>query len=458
MANSYSNKTLGTPTNSKKFTFSAWVKKCSNKSGGHYLLDTIGQSAGSENPIAFDGDQKFRVGEYTGSNVYNYRSSAQFRDLNGWYHCVVQGDSTQNTASDRVKLYVNNQLLTSDTNEYPSQDYDFKFNVSGNVVYVGRGISNSGRNLDGYMAHVAFVDGSVVAPTVFGETDSTSGVWKFRPPSGVTWGNNGFHLKFENSGNLGLDSANSNNFTVTGDLKQSISTPSNNYNTLNQLDTGYASSTLLNLANGATTTMNTSGFGDYGVRTNFAVSKGKWYWECKNAAINGNGGNTMGLLKTSKRLVINLMSGSPTAGVYGIQRYSDSSINIHTNGSIASQNTAMFGGGFTTSDIIGFALDMDNGKLYISKNGAYKDSSGNTGNPATQAYPTFTGLSTGEFYSFYSEMRMNNDNGLQVNFGEGRFGTTAISSAGSNGNGALFEYDVPSGFYALNTKNINTYG
>ena len=125
MANSYLNRTLGTPTNSKKFTFSAWVKKSNNKSGGHYLLDTVGQSAGSENPIAFDGDQKFRVGEYTGSNVYNYRSNAQFRDVNGWYHCVVQGDSTQSTASDRVKLYVNNQLLTSDTNEYPSQDYDF---------------------------------------------------------------------------------------------------------------------------------------------------------------------------------------------------------------------------------------------------------------------------------------------------------------------------------------------
>ena len=458
MANSYLNRTLGTPTNSKKFTFSAWVKKSSNKSGGHYLLDTVGQSAGSENPIAFDGDQKFRVGEYTGSNVYNYRSNARFRDTNAWYHCVVQGDSTQSTASDRVKLYVNNELLTSDTNEYPSQNYDFKFNVSGNVIYVGRGISNSGRNMDGYMPHVAFVDGSVVAPTVFGETDSTSGMWKFRPPSGITWGNNGYHLKFENSGNLGLDSSGEgNNFTVNGDLKQSISTPSNIYNTLNILDSGYANATELNTANGGTTTMNTSGFGDYGVRTNLAVSKGKWYWECKNAAINGGGGNTMGLLKTSKRLVINLMSGSPVAGVYGIQRYSDSSINIHTNGSIAAQNTAMFGG-ITTSDIIGFALDMDNGKLYLSKNGSFKDSSGNTGNPATQAYPTFTGLSTGEFYSFYTEMRMNNDNGLQVNFGEGRFGTTAISSAGSNGNGALFEYDVPSGFYALNTKNINTYG
>ena len=66
MANSYLNRTLGTPTNSKKFTFSAWIKKSSNKSGGHYILDTVGHLLNSENPIAFDGDQKFRVGEYTG--------------------------------------------------------------------------------------------------------------------------------------------------------------------------------------------------------------------------------------------------------------------------------------------------------------------------------------------------------------------------------------------------------
>ena len=115
-------------------------------------------------------------------------------------------------------------------------------------------------------------------------------------------------------------------------------------------------------------------------------------------------------------------------------------------------------GGITTSDVISFALDMDNGKLYLAKNGAFKDSSGNTGNPATAAYPTFTGIDSGEYYGFYSELRMNNDNGLQVNFGNGFFGTTAISSAGNNGNGSLFEYDVPSGYYALNTKNINTYG
>ena len=447
MANSYLNKTLGTPTNSKKFTFSAWVKKSSNKSGGHYLLDTVGQSSGSENPIAFDGDQKFRVGEYTGSNVYNYRSNAQFRDLSGWYHCVVQGDSTQNTASDRIKLYVNNQLLTSDTNEYPTQDYDFKFNVSGNVIYVGRGISNSGRNLDGYMAHVAFVDGSVVAPTVFGETDSTSGIWKFKSPSGVTWGNNGYHLKFENSGNLGLDSANSNNFTVTGDLKQSLDTPSNVYPTANRLTLSASQFTLINgnlSINGNSSNAWRSLYGTLG------VSSGKWYWEVKVDAINSSDPNNImfGILDADQ--MVNTSNNGNPSGLSRGYIYHAQAGNKANNGSSSS-----YGAVYTAGDIIGIALDLDNHKLYFHKNGTYQNSgdptSGSTGTGS--AFDLATGYTyLPSFSQYYSAEKWS------ANFGNGFFGTTAITSAGSNGNGSLFEYDVPSAFYALNTKNINTYG
>ena len=257
----------------------------------------------------------------------------------------------------------------------------------------------------------------------------------------------------ENSGALGTDSSGQgNNFTVNGNLKQSINTPSNIYNTLNLLDTGYASSTILNTANGGTTTMNTSGFGDYGVRANLAVSKGKWYWEAKITT-----SNTLCIFPMEIRLVINLSDGSPADDLYGVQRYSDSTTNIYSDGTFT-QNSSTMWGGITSSDIISFALDMDNGKLFLAKNGAYKNQSGATGDPVNGTNPTFTISDTTKTYGFYTEMRGNDNNGTIVNFGEGRFGTTAISSAGSNGNGALFEYDVPSGYYALNTKNLNTYG
>ena len=459
MANSYLTRTISSNGSKRTFTFSAWVKR-SEITSYNPLFGHISDSGNDYFAIGFNNsDQLFAESIASGNNQIVVKPNRLFRDTNAWYHIVVAVDTTQATASNRVKIYINGVQETSfATSTYPSQNADIDVNVSGEPMVVGGMYDPVNTYFDGYISHAAFVDGQALAQTVFGETDSTSGIWKFKSPSGVTWGTNGFHLKFENSGALGADSSGQGNtFTVQGNLKQALDTPSNNHATLNSLDTGY-SSAVINLANGNNTTMNTSGFGDYGIRSTLGVSKGKWYWECKNAAVNGGGGNTMAIIPMSKRLVINIMSASgPTAGVYGIQRYSDSSINIHTNGSVASQNTAMWGG-ITTSDVIGFALDMDNGKLYLSKNGDFKDSSGNTGNPATQANPTFTGISTGEFHGFYSELRMNNDNGLQVNFGNGFFGTTAITSAGSNGNGSLFEYDVPSGFYALNTKNLNTYG
>ena len=142
-------------------------------------------------------------------------------------------------------------------------------------------IGNGGANnmfFNGYMSHVSFVDGQQLTPTTFGETDSTSGIWKFKSPSGVTWGTNGFHLKFENSGALGTDSSgNTNTFTVNGNLKQSLSTPSNVYNTWN-FNNKYNNMTI---ANGGTAIAWQQTSSDAWCVGNLAVNSGKWYWEWK---------------------------------------------------------------------------------------------------------------------------------------------------------------------------------
>ncbi len=449
MANSYLNKTMGAG-NRQTWTWSAWIKR--SKIGSEQNLWGVYVHGNDNMRLFFTSGDVLEFKFYNGTS-YKVETSRVFRDTNAWYHIVCVADTTNSTEADRLQLWVNGERQSGGGTQ-PTQNLSMSVNDS-NAFEIGR--YNSGGYFDGYMSHVAFVDGTALTPTSFGQTDSTSGIWKFKSPSGLSWGTNGFHLKMENSGNLGLDSSGqSNTYTVNGNLKQALDTPSNVYATLNPLDTGLAGNSV-NLANGNNTTMNKSGWGDYGLRSTLGVSKGKWYWEVKNAAVNGAGANTMGVLKMDKRLVINLMANPATADVFGIQRYDDTKTNIYSDGTFTSQNTAMWGG-ITTSDVISFALDMDNGKLYLAKNGAFKDSSGNTSNPATAAYPTFTGIDSGEYYGFYSELRMNNDNGLQVNFGNGFFGTTAITSAGSNGNGSLFEYDVPSGYYALNTKNINTYG
>jgi hypothetical protein len=310
------------------------------------------------------------------------------------------------------------------------------------------------------MSHVALVDGSIVAPTVFGETDSTSGIWKFKQPSGVTFGTNGFHLKMENSGALGTDSSgNSNTFTVNGNLKQALDTPSNVYATLNPLANGNTSGT--SLSNGNNTFTTPSGGHDFSVSTLAMNSgSGKFYAEFKvstNAAFNMVGisdhiyqGNNEELSQEN----------------YSYGYYSDSG---GSNGIVRGNGSNVLTGmpNYTTNDIIGVAVDLENHKLYFSKNGTWINSgdptSGSTGTGAVSinnlnTTPNSNARGQGVYFFGVGDWTTTGAGAYQCNFGNGFFGTTAISSAGSNGNGSLFEYDVPSGYYALNTKNINTYG
>ncbi len=455
MANSYLSHTTSTPTNSDKATLSFWLKRSLLSSGrGVFAEDTNGT-----NKFAFilgSNDTISIFQETAGTVDINLVTNRKFRDTSAWYHIVVAYDSSQGSASDRVKLYVNGSQETSfSTSTYPSSNVDFRFNKSGIAQEIGR--YEGGNYFDGYLTHVSFVDGQALAPTVFGQTDSTSGIWKFKQPSGVTWGTNGFWLKFENSGNLGLDSSgNSNTFTVNGNGRQALDTPSNVHATMNPLDNGAGGTTIL-LANGNNTFMANSGSGDYGLKSTLGVNSGKYYWEFKDMAQ----GQTCGTCEMDMRIVINKNGGSGLVGSqnWTVQRYSSSEMNIYNNGTYSKISTLW--GGSNSGDIYSIALDCDNGKIFMQKNGGgYKDLSGNTGDPVNGTNPTFSGLATdgSKYYGAWTENRGNADNSCHYNFGNGYFGTTAISSAGSNGNGSLFEYDVPSGYYALNTKNINTYG
>jgi hypothetical protein len=86
------------------------------------------------------------------------------------------------------------------------------------------------------MTHIHYTDGYAYDASTFGETDSTSGIWKPKTAPSVTYGTNGFFLKFENSGAMGTDSSgNSNTFTVSGTLTQNVDTPSNNFATMESI-------------------------------------------------------------------------------------------------------------------------------------------------------------------------------------------------------------------------------
>jgi hypothetical protein len=437
MANSYLARTPSSTGNRKTFTFSAWVKRSK-------LLDNypimFKQVTDASNFVQFYFDNQdnlvFYVENGSGSGYLSLQiTNRKFRDVSAWYHVMVAVDTTQASADNRVKIYVNgNQETSFSTNTQINQNIDVAAINTTGLIEIGRASNNSSQHFNGYMTHVSLVDGQQLAPTVFGQTDSTSGIWKFKQPSGVTWGTNGFHLKFENSGNLGLDSSGqTNNFTVNGNLKQALDTPSNVYATLNALDIHHADTTTFANGNTSITTNNA------GARSTIAVESGKWYAEAKISA------NTawLGIQDQSK----NINGNEKSILLYpaGASMYIDGN----------NQGSGGYGSAWSANDIMIFALDLTSAqkKIYFGKNGGWWNGSDYTAN----APSTGINLDNDITYAIHSK----SGSGSQTtnwNFGNGFFGTTAITSAGSNGNGSLFEYDVPSGYYALNTKNINTYG
>jgi len=449
MANSYLTRTPSSTGNNQKFTISCWLKRSGLGSQQIFANAYNAQSDNGYLSARLTTTDNF---ELTSWQTTWKVSSQKFRDTSAWYHFVIAIDTTLATAGDRIKIYVNGSQMTNfNTNNNPSQNHNFPFNTASFVQDVGANNYGSGRTQfwNGYISHYAQVDGSQLTPTSFGETDSTSGIWKFKSPSGVTWGTNGFHLKFENSGALGTDSSgNTNTFTVNGNLKQAVDTPSNVYATLNPLDKSITG-TAPTLSNGNNTyTSSGAGVGNNNaVRGTLGASSGKWYFEAKwvqtatlwgmqDSEASGLGWNSNGYW-------------FPEAGGYGVDNGGSKTINGSTTGSIFTALSA--------NNIIGFAYDLDNGKFYVSVNGTFVTSgdptSGATGTGAIGDIPT------GKFYlPIVGNGDYSNSSITHFNFGNGFFGTTAITSAGSNGNGSLFEYDVPSGYYALNTKNINTYG
>jgi hypothetical protein len=218
MANTYLTRTFGTPTNNKIWTCSAWLKRA-NSTNNHSHLST-GTDTSNRGVFYFNTDTSadFQYYEASGGSAQLWiQTNQQFRDCNGWYHIVVSVDTTQATASNRWKLYVNGEQVTSfGTATYPSQNYDTFINkASARHDISGRNNhSNSDFYWEGAMSHYHFIDGTVYDATAFGEYDA-NGVWKINTSPSVTYGTNGFFI-LKDGASVTDQSPNTNNFTVGG--------------------------------------------------------------------------------------------------------------------------------------------------------------------------------------------------------------------------------------------------
>jgi len=461
MASTYLTRTnTGTVTNTQKFTFSAWVKRSKISSGQNTLF--AGYVNGTNNDLLYipSGDTLGFWGAISGSQSVYYETNRVFRDTNAWYHIVLAVDTTQATASDRVKIYVNGVQETSfSSSTAPAQNVEFRLAKASNPQEIGS--QNTTNNWDGLMSHIHFIDGTQYQASDFGETDATTGIWKPKTAPSVTYGTNGFFLKFENSGSMGTDSSpNGNNFIVNGNLTQTVDTPTNVFATFNPLWRARVNTIDLPtyMSNGNTT------FNSQGDDTRLAyfastlgVTSGKYYWEVKSESGSGGG---LGVC-------YNNMQSNTNAQFWDNANLLGCAIKVDGNyfNGKSGENAGALGVTYSEDDIYGFALDMDNYALYAHINGTYVNSgvptsgASRTGSLLNLLASGLAYLNSGEpVFPFFADLSAGSHAELKVNFGNGYFGTTPVASAGSNGNGAIFEFDCPTGYYALNTKNINTYG
>ena len=414
------NKTLGTATNVDKYTISMWVKR-SRLAHRQMMMRVINPSSTSTYAfLEFQSDDSIGTNDYDGSGSIAKVTHAKFRDPSAWYHIVLALDSTQGTASNRSKLYVNGTQITNfSTDSGGSQNQDLIGNTSGKNIYIGGDGGQDARYCGLYMAEVCFIDGQQLDPTSFGEFDSdTPTIWKPIDVSGLTFGNNGFYLDFEDSSNLGNDANGGTDLTETSlaATDQSTDTCTNNFCTFNPLDV--TADDEATLSEGNLKAVADGAF--HQTRSTFYLTTGKWYWEFKATSVGDalQGG----------------VVGSNYAGGSGLRRNYQHSAAKYTDGSSSS-----YGATFTDGDIIGVALDLDNGTLIFYKNGS------------TQ------GTAFTDMLSAIGEDGWTPDVIMYNSTAEMNFGSPSYSESGgnsdANGHGN-FAGSVPSGYFALCTKNL----
>ena len=438
----YLSRTFGSPTDGKKATFSLWYKRGSLggslSSYGGCIFSSSTQNFISVGGNAASGSDEI---ELWYGNAVLVRSNGKFRDPSAWYHLVIVLDSTQATAANRCRIYLNGSEITSwatDSRTNITQNSNLNYTANGsNCLISGYSLVSNYGYFDGYLAEYHLIDGQALLPSSFGETDAITGRWKAKAYSG-TYGTNGFYLKFaDNSGTtsttLGKDSSgNGNNWTpnnfsvdnITGygvGNDSLVDSPTNygldtglggevrgNYCTFNPLKRG---STYGNLSNGNLTIASTTGAaGQQTVQANIAISSGKWYAEAIITTIGAE--SSVGIAEATQ----------DTGNYVGA---SLKSYGYYFNGAKYNNSTSStYGSSYTSGDVIGIAFDADLGNLVFYKNG-------------TSQGTAFTGLTSGPY----------------VFEGQGRSATSANNNSWNFGQ-RPWKYAAPSGFKALCTQNL----
>ena len=427
-ASAYLSRTQSAGTSDKIGTISLWVKGDFSSSKALFSGHTD-----SNNRIALYLTPTLSIYGAIGGTQSVYLISTQvLRDPSAWYHIVISWDTTQATASDRFKVYINSEQVTAWTTEsYPALNADVYWNKGTSLLLGARFTTAVATHLDGYLTEVNFVDGQALTASDFGETNEDTGVWQPKKYTG-TYGTNGFYLKGRGTDNSGNgNNWTENNFNTTNsalttyDIMTDVPTLTDedtaNYAVLNPLSAG----TNANISQGNLYAVGNA-VNHVGVYPTILPKTGKWYFEFDIVTANSGGfgfSNSPGPI-----------SGFPglASGYWYIYGALTTGYSIHNELTYTSYTDTRF----NTGNLGQMAIDFDTGKVWVGSNNVWINSTnGTTGNPSTGANPTWT-MPTGVQYYPFMEFA-NPATTFAMNFGQ-----------------RPFKYTPPTGYLKLNTFNL----
>ena len=440
--NSYFTRTPSSSSNRKTWTYSAWVKRStldngSTTQGDSQTIFSAGPSSSQYFYLAFSSsvysagyDDTLYIDEYSFGQRIQKNTSQKFRDIGGWYHIVLAFDTTQATAANRIKVYVNGEQVTDwarDTN--PSLNYESLVNHT-NAHRLGSAPYGSGSGYwqySGYISEVNFIDGQALTAASFGETNEDTNQWQAVKYAG-SYGTHGFYLDFATRATDPIDtSGNGNNFSsvnvIAGDWK--IDSPTNNFATLNPLDAAGNNNTF---SEGNLKCVVAAQNTNEETRSTIGVSSGKWYWEFYLVSTT----TTAGYFKVGLK--------SPDGSNYWNVRGSDGELDH--DGSTGSSSVS-----YTTTNIVNVAVDMDSGKWWVGTNGSW------VGDPSAGSGELHSGIS-GTVLPYILNAGSGGTHTIVSNFGQDSSFAGNKTAQGNGGVGEDFYYAPPTGYQALNTDNL----
>jgi hypothetical protein len=422
---------FGSGGNTKTWTVSCWFKRGIISSRQSFL--NVGSSGSEYMSLYIDSDDKLYWVTESGGNLYRIGSSALFRDPSAWYHIVFRQDTTDGTANNRFRYYINGaEVDTGALNAQPTQNFDGK--IGGNDThYIGSNRDGNGEFMDGYLTEYHYLDGISYDPTYFGEFDD-NGVWIPKKYTG-SYGTKGFYLEFketgtsQNSSGIGADTSGNDNHWAVTNLTASdvvIDTPTNNFATFNPLAARHDALPTLSQGNLSIATQ--------GTQATISMPSGKWYMEV--LATSGDADYAFGITEIHEANSVVMSGGdNPRAGfIY----QANSNVRQGGTGTVVANYAT-----YTNGDILSFSYDTSNLQLKAYKNNSLQ---GTLTLASPQSDYIFTAICLGGSYT--------------ANFGQDSSFAGAKTAQGNTDDNEQgdFYYAVPTGFYSLCTKNLAEFG